>query len=217
MKTMDIDEKVENEIRERFRGVFELGLINEIIEKGRIQHVPEGEVLMDLGKYIKFMPIVLSGAVRILREDKEGNELFLYYLNGGDACAMSMSCCLQNKKSEIRAISEAPSTICMLPIPLMEEWLEKYHSWKMYVFESYNSRFDELLTTIDSIAFLKMDERLLKYLLDKKQQSGSYVITKTHQEIANELNTSRVVISRLLKQLEKEERITLHRNRIEIL
>ena len=151
---------------------------------------------------------------RILREDKEGDELLLYFLEKGDTCAMTLSCCLGDKKSEIRAVSETKAKLIMIPIQKMEEWSTKYKSWRNFVFESYHNRLNEMLTTIDSIAFLKMDERLLKYLGDKARISNDGIVHNTHQEIAYELHTSRVVISRLLKKLENLGKIELHRNYI---
>ncbi|MDA0194566.1 MAG: Crp/Fnr family transcriptional regulator [Bacteroidetes bacterium] len=204
-------------LQEKFSEIFEPSLLNEMADVGRLWKVKEGEVLIEIGQTLAAMPIVISGAIRILRDDEDGNELFLYYLNNGDVCAMSMTCCIQKKVSEIRAIAETDSEIWMVPLQLMDEWMKKYASWRGYVLNSYNHRFEELLDAINSVAFMRMDERLMKYLLDKKQNSGSYIIEQTHQEIARALNTSRVVISRLLKQLERDEKIEMHRNRIEIL
>src|SRR5690606_28838627 len=138
-------------------------------------------------------------------------------LEKGDTCSMTLSCCIGEKKSEIKAIAETDGLVAMLPIQKMEEWLSRYHSWRSFVFQSYNNRFQELLNTIDNIAFMKMDERLYSYLLEKSKLSNSKTIEKTHQEIANELNSSRVVISRLLKVLEKEGKILLSRNSIQLL
>ncbi len=211
-----VSKSIEEKIVNNFKKILEPKLIEEVIEHGRLHHAREGNIMIDYGQYMKELPLVLSGTIKILRKDNDGNELFLYYLNGGDSCAMSMTCCVGDKKSEIRAVAEDDSEIWMLPIRYMDEWMT-YKTWQAFVFNSYNARFEELLNTIDSIAFLRMDERLWKYLLDKKQASASYIITKTHQDIASELNTSRVVISRLLKQLERDEKIELYRNRIEVL
>ena len=197
--------------------IFEPELIEEIMNNGRHKTIKAGTVMMDVGMSISEIPMVVSGAIKVIREDEKGNEMFLYYLGGGDACAMSMTCCIQGKVSQFKAVAEEDSTLWLVPLHFMDEWMQKYQSWKRYVFLSYQERFDELLLSVDSLAFQKMDQRLMKYLLDKKQASGDYKITKTHQEIADELNTSRVVISRLLKKLEKDEKIELHRNMIEIL
>lgn len=204
-------------IKKVFEGILEEALIEEIIQFGRSKKVKAGTTIIDIGSELEFIPIVLSGSIKVLREDDQSNELILYYLNGGEACAMSMTCCVQGSKSEFRAKAEEDADLWLIPIHYMDSWLTKYQSWKQYVFLSYQHRFDELLQAVDSIAFMKMDERLIKYLLDKKQSSGDYKITKTHQEIANELNTSRAVVSRLLKKLEHQGKLELYRNRIEIL
>ena len=163
------------------------------------------------------MPILLSGVLKILREDHNGDELLLYFLEQGESCAMTLNCCTRNAKSEIRAVAEMNVEILFLPITKMEEWSANYKSWRNFVFDSYHQRFSELLETIDKIAFLNMDERLLVLLKDKSELQHSLEINQTHQAIANELNTSRVVISRLLKKLERLGKIELHRNRIKII
>ncbi|WP_420387451.1 Crp/Fnr family transcriptional regulator [Roseivirga sp.] len=196
---------------------LESQLINEIIQTGRFLMVREGQPLIEPGMDAKEMPMVVKGTLRVMREDKEGREIFLYYLEGGDACAMSISCCLGTQISEFKVVAEEDATLWMVPMHHIDTWMVKYRSFRKFIFDSYHDRFDEMLNTIDSIAFMNMDQRLMKYLLDKKQSTGSFVINKTHEQIAQELNTSRVVVSRLLKKLEREERIELHRNRIEIL
>ncbi len=196
---------------------LEEALVVEIIQSGRLFKVKEGMPLISPGAAASEMPLVISGTLRIMREDEQGNEIFLYYLEGGEACAMSISCCLGPQVSQFKAVAEADSNLWMVPMVHIEEWMSKYPSFRKFVIDSYQARFDELMYTIDSIAFMNMDERLMKYLLDKKQSSGSFVINKTHEQIATELNTSRVVVSRLLKKLEREDRIELHRNRIEVL
>ena len=196
---------------------LEPALVNEILTSGRLVKIRADESLLSTGERAGEMPLVISGALRIMREDEQGNELFLYYLEGGEACAMSIRCCLSGKSGEFKAVAEEDSEVWMVPMSQLDGWMAKYRSFRKFVFDSYQDRFDELMNTIDSISFMKMDERLMKYLLDKKQSSGSYAINKTHEQIAQELNTSRVVISRLLKKLEKEDKIELHRNRIEVL
>lgn len=204
-------------IAKTYVGVFEPELLNEISESGQLIDFEEGEILMDIRKYIKTIPLLIDGVIKIMREDFDSGELLLYFLEKGDTCAMTMACCMGDKKSEIRAIAETKGVLIMIPVQKMEEWMSKYKSWRAFVFESYNNRFNELLSSIDSIAFLHMDERLLNYLLEIKKITSSNLINKTHQEIANELNSSRVVISRLLKALENQSKIKLHRNTIEIL
>lgn len=206
--------KVINDI---YGDLFEKELLDEISSIAKIVHFNEGDVLIDIGKYIKSMPLLIDGVIKIMREDFDEGELLLYFLERGDTCSMTLNCCIGDKKSEIRAIAETDGTVAMIPINKMEEWMGKYRSWRAFVMESYNSRFNEMLSAIDHIAFMKMDERLLSYLMDKKKITGSPVISQTHQEIAYDLNSSRVVISRLLKALENEGRVKLNRNNIEIL
>ena len=205
------------ELRSAYGQLFEEELINEIVQVGTIKEVPEGFKLMEIGSYIKGMPLLLSGAIKILRDDQEGNELLLYYLEKGDTCSMTMACCMGDAKSEIRAIAETDTKLIMVPIQKMEEWTAKYKSWRNFVFQSYHLRLNELLTTLDSIAFDKMDARLLDYLKEKARVNKSNSIHNTHQEIAYDLHSSRVVISRLLKKLEHMGKIELHRNYIQII
>ena len=205
------------ELKLHYGHLFENELIEEIDRVATLKHVAAGTKIMDIGQYIKSMPLLIEGAIKILREDEEGDELLLYFLEKGDTCAMTMTCCVGNHKSEIRAIAELDTVLVMIPIGKMEEWTGKYKSWRRFVFDSYHNRLMELLETIDNVAFKKMDERLLKYLKDKVAVTGSNIIKSTHQEIAYELHTSRVVISRLLKKLENQKIISLHRNSLEVL
>lgn len=205
------------DLKENFSSIFENALIDEINQVGTFKDVKEGDKLIEIGDYLRSMPLLLSGAIKVLREDKDGNELLLYFLERGTTCAMTLTCCMGNSKSEIRAIAELDTTLIMVPIQKMEEWTGKYKSWRNFVFQSYHTRLTEMLETIDSIAFMNMDERLVRYLRDKQKIIQDDVLVSTHQEIAYELNTSRVVISRLLKKLETMGKIQLNRNSISIL
>ncbi len=195
---------------------FEDELLNEIDNLGTLVEFKANDILIDLNQYIKGMPILLSGAIKIMREDFDEGELLLYFLEKGDTCAMTMACCLGNKQSKIKAIAETDGELVMIPINKMDEWLAKYPTWRKFIFDSYNNRLDEMLVAIDNLAFNDMNERLKKYLLDVASINKGNVVNKTHQEIAYELNTSRVVISRLLKALEKEGFLQLNRNVITI-
>lgn len=206
-----------NNLKENYATIFEDALIEEINQVGTLKEVKEGEKLIEIGDYVRSMPLLISGAIKILREDDNGDELLLYFLERGDTCAMTMTCCLGQTKSEIRAIAEMDTTLIMVPIQKMEEWTGKYKSWRNFVFQSYHERLTEMLETIDSIAFLNMDERLVKYLQNKQKVNKSDTINSTHQEIAYELHTSRVVVSRLLKKLESMGKIELYRNSIKII
>lgn len=205
------------ELRDSYGHLFEEALLQEINQVGTYKEIPEGFTLIEIGEYVKTMPLLVTGAIKVIREDHDGDELLLYFLERGDTCAMTLSCCIGQTKSEIRAIAELDTKLIIIPIRKMEEWITKYKSWRNFVFESYHNRLNEMLETIDSIAFLKMDERLLKYLKDKSRVTQDKTIHSTHQQIAYELHTSRVVISRLLKTLENRGKIKLHRNHIKII
>jgi CRP/FNR family transcriptional regulator len=196
---------------------FEPELVKEINESGEIKLYKEGDIIMDYGKYIRMMPIVIKGTVKVLRMDENGKELLLYYLSSNESCSMAYSCCVEAKKSEVKAVAEDNVELVAIPHNKLDEWLCKYPGWKNYIMRSFNERFLELLRSIESIAFHKLDERLIGYLKEKKRLSGSGVIKTSHYLIADELATSRVVISRLLKQLENDGKILLYRNEIKIL
>nr|WP_236002916.1 Crp/Fnr family transcriptional regulator [Luteirhabdus pelagi] len=192
-------------------------MLQEINQVGVFKEVPEGYTLINIGQYVNSMPLLISGAIKVLREDNDGNELLLYFLERGDTCAMTMTCCLGQTKSEIRAVAETDAKLIMIPIQKMEEWTGKYKSWRNFVFQSYHNRLHEMLETIDNIAFLNMDERIMKYLKDKAKIEQGNTIATTHQQIAYDLHTSRVVVSRLLKKLETMGKIELHRNSIKVI
>lgn len=206
-----------DELKKSYSGILEDALLEEISETGILKTFHENEKIIDYGEYVKFLPLLLSGAIKILREDKEGDELLLYFLESGDTCAMTLSCCLGQTRSEIRAVAEKETQLIMIPIQKMEEWTSKYKSWRNFVFDSYHSRLTEMLETIDTIAFLNMDKRLMRYLQDKAKINQNELLQVTHQEIAYDLHTSRVVISRLLKKLEIDGKIELQRNAIKVL
>ncbi|WP_108423966.1 Crp/Fnr family transcriptional regulator [Flagellimonas amoyensis] len=207
---------MKEELLETFRGHFEKPLMEEILEVGKLVEVPAGETIMDIGQYIRSIPLLLSGAIKVLREDEEGDELLLYYLEQGETCSVTMACCMGHTKSEIRAIAETDTSIVMIPVQKMEEWMGKYKGWRNYVFESYHNRLNELLQTVDSIAFKNLDQRLVDYLKKKVEVTNDNKIQSTHQEIAYDLHTSRVVVSRLLKKLEKMKKLVLHRSYIQV-
>jgi CRP/FNR family transcriptional regulator len=172
---------------------------------------------MDYGKYIRMMPIVVKGTIKVFKMDDAGKEILLYYLSSNESCSMAYSCCVEAKKSEVKAIAEDDVELIAIPHSKLDEWLCKYPSWKNYIMRSFNERFLELLKSIESIAFHKLDERLVAYLKEKKRLSGSNVIKASHYLIADELATSRVVVSRLLKHLENDGKILLYRSEIKLL
>lgn len=205
------------ELQEAYGFLFEKELLEEIMSEGTLRSVKAGDRIIEIGEYVTGMPLLITGAIKVLREDKEGDELLLYFLERGDTCAMTLSCCLGRTKSEIRAVAETDVTFIMIPIGKMEEWTAKYKTWRNFVFESYHSRLMEMLDAIDAIAFMNMDQRLMRYLRDKAKITGQTDIQSTHQQIAYDLHTSRVVVSRLLKKLEIEGKISLQRNQIKVI
>ena len=208
---------IENTFDNSFGYLFEETLIDEIRELGIKKEFVEDSIIIEIGDYIKSIPLLINGAIKILREDDNGDELVLYYLESGDTCAMTLSCCMGLTKSKIRAIAETDVELIMLPKEKMTIWLSNYKSWQTYILQSYHSRMEELLEAVDTIAFLKMDERIFKFLKDKAMVTGNDVVHATHQEISQDLHTSRVVVSRLLKKLENEGKIKLFRNSIKVL
>ena len=208
---------MKEELELNYGYLFEEELLDEINTVGVYREVSEGSKLIEIGDYIKSMPLLINGAVKILREDDKGDELILYFLERGDTCAMTLACCIGDAKSEIRAVAETDAKLVMIPVKKMAEWMSKYKSWQNFILSSYHDRMSELLEAIDTIAFLKMDQRLFKYLKDKAMVNHDDVIHVTHQEIAHDLHTSRVVISRLLKTLELDGKIKLNRNSIKVI
>ena len=194
--------------------ILEEELVAEIINNSQLKEIEQDTAIVNVGDVLNYIPIVLEGSIKISRENEEGEELLLYYIEGGDTCAMTLQCCVRNTKSEIRATTMEKSLILMIPIKMMEVWLHKYKSWREYILQSYHTRMTELMETIDAITFMRLDERLLKYLTDQAKLLGSLEINHTHQQIAEDLHSSRVVISRLLKQLEIKKIITIQRNKI---
>ena len=205
------------DLQQNYGYLFEAELIDEISKVGQYKEIPAGRTLMDIGDSIKFMPLILHGAIKVMREDESGDDLLLYFVEQGDTCAMTITCCMGETKSGIRAVAETDTSMLMIPVQKMQEWMHKYKSWQGFVLQSYHSRMNELLEAVDTIAFMKMDERLLKYLRDKAMVNRDEMIHTTHQDIAYDLHTSRVVVSRLLKKLEHDNKIELHRNNIRVI
>jgi CRP/FNR family transcriptional regulator len=213
----DINPDILKIIQAHFSNLEELELQEEIAIHGQLLQLKHGETLMDYGGFIKLVPLVVKGVIKIIREDENGNEIFLYFIQGGESCTMSFSCCIQNKRSEIRAEVEDDAIIIGIPVQHVDAWMSKYQSWKNFIMSSYDARINELIYAIDSIAFSKMDERLINYLEDKSHALDTKTIHTTHQNIAHDLNASREAVSRLLKKLEKEGTVKLGRNKIELL
>ncbi len=196
---------------------FDSSLINEIEAHAISQNIKSGECIMQSGQYIKNTVLVLDGKVKIYRKGEDGGEFFMYYLQPGQACAISMICATKNEKSQITAKVVEDAELLMVPLHLMDRWMLKHRSWYEFVVDTYRKRFEEVLIVVDSIAFSSMDERLQFYLNKQKVSCGCADIKLSHQDIATDLNTSREVISRLLKKMEQRHLIKLHRSHIELL
>lgn len=206
-------QEAETRLKER----LEPALVREIFDTGERQEYRENEVILDYGKSLRAMPIILTGTVKVMKRDEEGREVLLYYLGPGDCCTMAYTCCMEHRPSEVRAVTEEPATVITVPHAKLDEWLTKYPSWKSYIFSSFSTRFSELLNSLQSIAFHKLDERLVKYLRNKAKALGRNALQVSHSQIAEDLGTNRVVISRLLKQLENEKKLIMYRNEIKLL
>lgn len=196
---------------------FEKGLVENIIEKAQVHSFKEGDLLMKTGQNIRSTILILDGRIKIFREDQEGNEFFMYYLHPGQACALSMICATKQESSQIMAKAATSTEVISIPIEYMDAWMLTFKSWYYFVLETYRSRFEELLLTVDHIAFRNMDERLLFYLKRQQQTLKSNTLRISNTEIATELNSSREVISRLLRKLAERGCIKIDRQQIELI
>ncbi len=204
-------------LHQHFPQIAERGQQQEITQVGTIMHFRAGEVIMDYDSYVKLVPLIIKGSIRVSKEDDlDGREILLYFLSSGDTCSMSFSCCMMNKRSVIRTEAVEDTTLIGIPIKYVDQWMSKYQSWKNFVMLSYDNRLVEMVRVIDSIAFNNMDDRLRDYLRARTQSTGSPLIQATHQEIANDLNASREAVSRLLKKLENIGVVKLGRNQVEL-
>lgn len=205
---------VEEMVRTRFP-FFESGLREAILEAGTYREFSSGQELIREDQFIRSFPIVISGMIKVCRTDDSGNELLLYYLRPGEVCTVSLICCMDRTRSRVKAAAEEDTTAILIPVELLDSWMSLFQTWKEYVMRSMQKRFDELLDALDSIAFLKMDDRLAKFFTDRYKSTNSTVFEGSHQEIALALNSSREVISRLLKQMENKGMLALSRGRID--
>ncbi|MCO5259079.1 MAG: Crp/Fnr family transcriptional regulator [Crocinitomicaceae bacterium] len=201
----------------KFSTVFEPELLVEIEKQASIIEIEEGKTILDVGQAVRTIPLLISGILKVSRFDESGKELLLYYVHSNESCAMTFTCCMQQYPSEIKAVAETNAKMIAIPIGVMDEWLSVYPTWKSFVMKTIRGRFNELLNTIDQLAFQKLDERLITYLKEKSRATGSALINLSHEEIANELASSREVISRLLKKLENDGKVLLYRNQIKLL
>jgi len=195
---------------------LEPALLDEIEKNATIKTFKSGEIIMRTGQYIKSTMLLIEGSIKIFRENEDGDEFLMYFIQPGEACAISLVCASKMEASQIMAKSMEETTVILVPIQLMDEWMSKYKSWYYFVLETYRNRFEELLLLIDNVAFRNMDERLQFYLNRHASVNQSNIVNLSHQQIADELNSSREVISRLLKKMEQRKMLMLHRNYIEL-
>jgi CRP/FNR family transcriptional regulator len=196
---------------------FEPELIKKIQQVGLIRKFKADEFLMKTGQNIRSAVLVLNGIIKVFREDDEGNEVFMYNIHPGEACAISMTCAVRNLSSQVMAKALVDTEVLAIPVELMDEWSGKYKSWYQFVLETYRARFEELLDTLDQIAFRNLDERLLWYLKQHQKSLKTNIIKVSFTDIAQELNSSREVISRLIKKLAEKGHIKVDKQHIEIL
>ncbi len=212
MNSQEIDLK--EILSDYYSSIFEEELIDEIVKVGHFDKIKSGELLIDIGDDMTHIPLILNGIVKIIRKEKGGDELVLYFLESGDTCAISFVNCINRKKSIFKGVVEQDVEAIFLPVEHIDDWLRKYKSWRHFIIDSYHFRLIEMVESIDSLAFLKLEQRMFKYLTDKVKITKDTTLEITHQEIANDLNSSRVVVSRLLKQLEHDGKIEMRRNKI---
>ncbi len=200
---------------QQFFPQFEPALKEKLIANCSIKSFTAGEILMQPGQYFRSTMIIVEGRVKLYRQGEEGEEFFMYYIEPGGACALSLICAAKQETSEIMAKAVEDTIALLLPITLMDDLMRNYKTWYYFVLETYRSRYEELLVLIDNVVFKSMDERLEYYLKNQYQKLQTRQLNITHQEIANDLNSSREVISRLLKKMEQQGKLELHRLSIE--
>jgi CRP/FNR family transcriptional regulator len=188
----------------------------ELENKGNLKKFLAGDVVLKENANIRSIPIIISGSLKVLQEDEDGKELFLYYVKAGESCVMSLFGGLHHDVSKIKAIADEDSELLLLPVAALNEWIKQYPDWLDFILSLYHKRFEELLEVINSIAFKKIDQRLLELLHQKSTHHKNKTIQITHEQLANELGTARVVVSRLLKQMEDDGLIALGRNKISL-
>ncbi len=191
-------------------------LLEELNKYARPKWVARDGVLMSPGDDIVFVPIVQQGVLRIVRQNEEGREVFLYHLYPGQTCALAINCCQGRKKSSVKAIAEEDTEVLLIPVNMVNDWL-RYNEWKDFINNTYSQRFGELLEVIDLIAFSNMDKQVLHYLNERARAANTRALFITHQAIADELHTHREAVSRLLRTMEQKNILKLGRNSIELL
>jgi len=197
--------------------LFQTLLKDEVSTYGQLKKFPAGSVILQEDSYIKAIPLVLNGSLKVMRTDSEGHEILLYYITPGESCIMSFLGGIHNETSKIKAIVEEDAEILFIPVEKASEWVKKFPEWADFIFKLYHKRFEELLTAVNAIAFQKLDMRLLQLLKQKAELYQSKEIKITHQQLADELGTAREAVSRVMKQMENEGLVILARNKITLL
>ncbi|CAH0158653.1 Crp/Fnr family transcriptional regulator [Chryseobacterium sp. Bi04] len=192
-------------------------LVEKLYRLGTTKNYSEGDIILDENASIRAIPIVMKGMIKVIRTEEDGREILLYYIKSGESCIMSFLGGMHNEKSIVKAEVEEEAEILFLPVDQASLFIKEHPEWLDYIFRLYHKRFEELLDIINAIAFKKVDQRLLNLLCKKSEITGSETIITTHEQLANELGTVRVVVSRLLKQLEEEGTVKLGRNKILLL
>lgn len=197
--------------------IFQSDLVKEIEDSGNLKHFAAGEIIVNMDSYIKNIPVVFSGSIKVFRTEEDGREILLYYLTPGESCIVSILAGMKNETSKIKAIVEEDAELMLIPADKAKEWVKKYPDWTDFIFNLYQKRFEELLDVVNSVAFQKIDTRILHLIKQKTQLYQSKEISVTHQQLADELGITREATSRVLKQMEKENLLILSRNKIELL
>ena len=197
--------------------LFHTLLNKEVHKTGQVKSFAAGTVILNIHAYIKSIPIVLSGSIKVIQTDDEGQEILLYYIKPGEICIMSLLAGMHNDTSKIKAIVEEEAEILLIPVEKVSEWIKEFPEWTDFIFTLYQKRFEELLEVVNAVAFQKLDSRLLQLLNQKSSLFRSKDISVTHQQLADELGTTRETVSRVLKQMENEKLISLSRNKISLL
>ena len=212
-----IKEECAELLRTGFPDIHEKEARDAILEGSSLAELKAGDIWMDVGAFIRSVPLVLRGTLKLVREDDKGHEMLLYYIGPGQTCALSLSCCSGQERSSLRVVAEEDTILLAVPVRLMDEWTSEFRSWKQFVLRSYRGRIEDLIRTIDGLAFKGLDQRVLDHLTERASKQATRTVQVTHQELANAVNSSREVISRILKRMENEGLLRLGRQKIEIL
>ena len=193
------------------------GLVEDLEQEADLLEIPENEIILKVNDYVKVVPLVIEGRIKVMRNDESGKEILLYYINPGESCALSIAAGLNNKKSAAFAVTDSNTQLMAIPIDKLESMIKTFPYLNKFILELFNQRFNELIEFIDAISFKNIDTRLIEYLQTITNNGKIKYVKLTHKQIADDLGTAREVVSRLLKQLEKQGRVKNHRGKIEII